>query len=41
MALEIATPSVCPSARKKLYIAPAKGRSVVKAEACAAKPYAL
>jgi hypothetical protein len=38
---EMATPSVCLNARKKLYIAPAKGRSALKAEAWAAKPCAL
>jgi hypothetical protein len=30
---EIATPSVCLKAWKKLYIAPAKGRSALEAEA--------
>jgi hypothetical protein len=38
---EIAILSVCPKARKKLYIALAKGRLSLKAKACAAKPCAL
>lgn len=37
----MATLSVYPKARKKLYIAPAKGRSALDAEAWAAKPCAL
>lgn len=41
MTPEMAIPSVCPKARKKLYITPAKGRSPLEAEACVAKPCAL
>jgi hypothetical protein len=33
----IATPKVCPKERKKEYIAPAKGRSALDAEAWTAK----
>ena len=41
MTPEMAIPSVCPKARKKLYIAPAKGMSALEAEAWAAKPCVL
>jgi predicted Ser/Thr protein kinase len=41
MTPEIATPSVYPKARKKLYMALVKGRSLLEAEAYAAKPCVL
>jgi hypothetical protein len=34
---EIAILSICPKARKKLYIVPAKGKSILEAEAWTAK----
>jgi hypothetical protein len=40
MAPEIATPSVCPNAPEKLYVALAKGKSAVEAEAWVPKPSA-
>ena len=41
MTPEIVIPKVCLKARKKLYIAPAKGRLLLEAEAYIAKPYIL
>jgi hypothetical protein len=41
MTPEMAIPSVYPKARKKLYIAPVKGRLLLEAEAYTVKPCVL